>query len=123
MPKKSLGYCITAAGHIRYTSPASLRGQYAHRVIFEGLLRNTPDSIRRLIPPVYEIHHMDFHKSHNCGSNLLATTIEIHSAMTAAGRIRDPYTGQFLSREGYEKRYGVGKFAGTGLALDDEIPF
>ncbi len=119
MPVKGAGYVITAAGHIRYTSPASLRHKYAHRVVFEGLLHNTPEAVRHLIPDEYEIHHMDFNKTHNCGSNLLATEKAIHSAMTAAGRIRDPYTGQFLSKEAYERRYG----SVNRLKDVSEVPF
>jgi hypothetical protein len=80
------GIIKTRAGHLRYTSPVHLRGQYVHRKVIADCIDATPYSIKLLLPWPYEVHHMDYNKEHNCPSNLLATSEALHSAMTADRR-------------------------------------
>lgn len=82
------GICKTRPGHLRYTSPASVRGKYVHRELIDRQLEETPYSIRLLLPWPYEVHHMDYNKAHNCGTNLLLLPEALHSKLTA-DRARD----------------------------------
>ena len=77
------GMVRTAAGHLRYTSPGVLRGQYVHRKVIADLIEATPYSIRLLLPWPYEGHHMDYNKENNAPHNLLIVSEPLHAAMTA----------------------------------------
>ncbi len=83
------GICKTASGHLRYHSPAALRGRYVHRVVVDRLIDETPYSIRLLLPWPFEIHHMDYNKEHNCPHNLLLLEETFHSMLTADRRRDD----------------------------------
>ena len=82
------GVYKTRSGHLRYTSPRSVRGKYVHRVIIETLLHETPYSLVLLIPWPYEVHHIDYNKENNVPSNLLILDERLHAAVTA-DRARD----------------------------------
>lgn len=73
----------TKAGHLRYTSPKELRGEYVHRKVIRDLLAETPYSIRLLLPNPYEVHHCDYNKENCEPSNLLLLDIVFHSHLTA----------------------------------------
>lgn len=49
----------------------------------ERMIAETPYSIRIMLPYPYQIHHMDYNKTHNCGNNFLILSPEFHSALTA----------------------------------------
>jgi len=84
----------TKAGHLRYTSPKDLRGQYVHRKVVEDNVAMTPYSIRILLPWPYEVHHLDFDKTNNSGDNLLMLSTAFHSALTCnQKRIDGKFTG------------------------------
>jgi hypothetical protein len=69
-----------------------------HRVVVERL--------GAVLTPEIHVHHMDFDKWHNCPSNLLICP----AAFNPSTALRDPYTGQYMSRGAWERRYGgVGK--------------
>ena len=82
------GIVKTKSGHLRYTSPKSVRGQYVHREIVYRQIDETPYSIRLLLPWPYEIHHMDYNKEHNGDGNLLLLPEAFHAKLTA-DRARD----------------------------------
>ncbi len=82
------GVSKTCSGHLRYSSPMTLRGKYVHRVVVDRLLEVTPYSVRLLIPLPYEVHHMDYNKTNNEPDNLLLLPEAFHSKLTA-DRSRD----------------------------------
>lgn len=79
------GVRLTDRGHLRYTSPKELKGKYVHRVLVDKLLEETPFSIKALLPWPYEVHHLDFNKTHNCSYNLLLISPSFHSHITSDG--------------------------------------
>lgn len=90
------GVTITRVGHVRFTSPRELRGEYVHRHIVRKLIEETPYSIRLLLPNPYEVHHMNFNKQDNAPSNFIILAIDMHSAQTADGRRREH--GRFIPK-------------------------
>lgn len=76
-----------------YSGPC--RNQYVHRAIFEHVAG-------RPVKPGFEIHHMNG-KLCFCPHQLL----ECPPAFNPQGNraLRDPYTGQFLSPNEYQRRY------------------
>jgi hypothetical protein len=112
LTKKTPGIQVTRSGHLRYTR-APLRGKYAHRVTVEKLIEETPHSVKLLLPWPFEVHHLDYHKAHNCPCNLLITTEAFHSAMTVDGAPRcerKRFAPKFRSVPDYilERSAGVG---------------
>ena len=77
------GVCRTASGHLRYSSPKELRGQYVHRKVIADLIGETPYSVKLLLPWPWEGHHMDYDKGNNAPHNLLIVSEALHAAMTA----------------------------------------
>lgn len=77
------GVMRTKAGHLKYTSPKEKRDKYVHRECIAEMIKETPYSIRLLLPWPYEVHHQDYNKENNCGCNLLIVSEALHSAMTA----------------------------------------
>ena len=90
--RKSTGLTLDH-GYYRYTAGPH-RGKYVHTRIAETLVSETPYSIRLLLPWPYEVHHVDYRKTHNCPSNLILLDIAFHSKMTADGR-RHELNGRF----------------------------
>ena len=82
-------------GYPRFYS-GRFRNRYVHRVVWEQLAG-------RAIPDGWHIHHQDFDKTNFASENLLGCPPEFNPANI----IRCPYTGQFLSRSAYERRFGV----------------
>ena len=115
------GLSMTASGHLRYTSPKELRGQYAHRKIYADLVAETPYSIRLLLPWPYEVHHMDYNKANNRPHNLLGVCESLHSAMTA-DRPRK-LNGRFHSK--FEPKWKPPEPPALfdDSAYEDEVPF
>lgn len=116
------GTIKTRSGHLRYTSPKELRGEYVHRHVFAQCLAETPYSIQLLVPWPYEVHHMNYNKQCNCPGNLLGICIELHSSLTADGRHRHP-GGQFTPK--YKSPYKWLPLLDDGKddGKDDEVPF
>lgn len=73
----------TKSGHLRYTSPKELRGEYVHRKVIADLVEETCWSIKLLLPWPYEVHHMDYNKENNSPANLLLLSTAFHAALTA----------------------------------------
>ena len=111
------GISKTKSGHLRYSSPSSLRGKYVHRHVVESNIEQTPYSVRVMLPWPYEVHHMDFDKTNNWGENLLMLSAQFHSALTCNQRRID---GKF---NGYSPKW---KPAPEWVLFDDqsdEVPF
>jgi hypothetical protein len=91
------GVSKTADGHLRYRSPKELRGKYVHRKVVEDLIAITHPLTIQLLPWPYEVHHMDFDKTHNQPSNLLVVSEGLHAYLGVDGR-RDKGNGRFRPR-------------------------
>lgn len=83
LPFFSKGIQKTKSGHLRYSSPKELRGEYVHRHVIKVLLEETPYSIRLLVPCPYEVHHMDYNPENNAPGNLLLLPEAFHAKLTA----------------------------------------
>jgi hypothetical protein len=89
LPFLPKGVTKTRAGHLRYTSPASLRHRYVHRVVVERLIEETHPLTKQLLPHPFEVHHMDYNKENNAPCNLLIVSEAFHSRQTVDGAPRD----------------------------------
>lgn len=121
MPVKGRGLVKTKSGHLRYSSPSAIRHKYVHRDIIEKLLKETPYSIRMLVPYPYEVHHMDYDKENNKPCNLLLVSEAFHSKMTA-DRTRDDggrFGRKFLPKWRKESLWLDGIVEDEG----EEVPF
>lgn len=95
----SKGWSWHKKGYLIYTSRrngAIKRGAYAHRLAWE-LAAGT------LIPDTFQVHHQTLNKSINDGPNLIAC----HGSMNPSTAIQCPYTGKFMSRSEFERRFGI----------------
>ena len=92
------GWSLHSKGYIIYTSRATRhrirRGVRLHRYIIEKLLG-------RPLEEDVHIHHMDNDKGNCCPCNLIC----LPSCFNPSSATRDPYTGQYLSKEQYLRRY------------------
>lgn len=86
LPFYGPGLQKTRAGHLRYTSPSRLRGQYQHRKVVEDNLAATSFYVLQLLPWPYEVHHPDWDKTHNEGHNLLMLSTQFHAKLTCNQR-------------------------------------
>lgn len=73
-PKWRGGKTITKKGYVRLTAGPD-RGKYEHRVIAEKLWLETYGTP---LPKGFEVHHMDFVRSHNWHLNLLILGPGLH---------------------------------------------
>jgi hypothetical protein len=112
----TVGIVTAKSGHRRFTSPRSMRGKFEHRVIIEQAIEATHPVTRATLPETWETHHMDRKPAHNCLSNLLMLSPEIHSAITAHARARCPFTGRFLSQQEIRNQLGWDKIREEGRA-------
>lgn len=85
------GYVIFSSRAVRYEIK---RGARAHRLVVEHLLGDAIDE-------TMHVHHQDFDKTNNTPENLIL----LPAAMNPSGALRDPFTGEFLSKAQYERRY------------------
>lgn len=85
-------------------SQGEFRNKFLHRLVWEKVAGER-------LPEGWQVHHQDHNKMHCCPHNLVASPPELHQS---EGAIRCPYTGQFLTRAQYIKRYGSGYW---------EVPF
>jgi hypothetical protein len=84
MPKRSTGSHVSDKGYIRVSS-GKHRDKYAHRVVGEVLIAEMKQLVELRTPRAgWTLHHMDFNKRHNCPSNLLFLSKQIHDALTKA---------------------------------------
>jgi hypothetical protein len=89
------GNCIvTKEGYPRIVS-GPLRNKYLHRAVWER-------TAGRKLPRGWEVHHMAS-KLEWEPHLLLASPACLHARSEP---LRDPYTGEFLSRQKWQKRYG-----------------
>lgn len=94
------GWSIHNKGYLIYTSRSKTsgirRGARAHRLVMARMLGRDlrEDEI---------VHHMDFSKTNCEPYNLLLTTV----CFNPTGALRDPYTGEFMSKDAYLRRYGI----------------
>jgi hypothetical protein len=104
------GWGLQTKGYVQWKSRGRTyrRGQYLHRVVMERLLG------RDLLTEEH-VHHQDFNKLNNCPCNLVIVSPELNPRP----EIRDPYTGKFLGRDEYVRRYGQSKRV---LSADSEVP-
>jgi hypothetical protein len=94
--ESELGHCVrNAKGYPRITSGV-LRGMYLHRAVWERIAG-------RKLPEGWQVHHMNG-KNCVCGPSLLALQGCLH---VAGERRRDPFTGEYMSRDQYLRRYGT----------------
>jgi|WetSurMetagenome_2_1015567.scaffolds.fasta_scaffold01696_18 hypothetical protein len=114
------GVYKTRSGHLRYSSPPELRGEYVHRKVVKDLIEEMTEALRQLLPWPYEVHHIDFNKEHNWPQNLLLLSNEVHSALTA-GQKRDE-AGRF---SGYNPKWKPAPPWALSDQQDDsmEVPF
>ena len=88
------GSCrINEKGYPRINSGKHV-DEYLHRAVWEEVSGQK-------IPEGFQVHHMNFDKLCWCPSNLVAVGPGLHPPQV----IRDPYTGEFLSRGAYARRY------------------
>lgn len=115
------GVTMVRAGHLRYTSPKELRGKYVHRHMVEKLIEETPYSMRAFIPWPYEVHHMDYVKTHNCSCNFLLLSEALHSSLTADRARND--NGRFGRKFVPKWKPAPQYVLDLQEQLDDEVPF
>jgi hypothetical protein len=84
-------------GYLRWNSTKPFKlNKRAHRLVVEHLLGR---ELRR----DEVVHHQDFDKLNNLPSNLII----MPECLNPSTANRDPYTGQFLTRTEYIRRYGI----------------
>jgi len=89
------GRCaFNSKGYLRIRS-GPLRDQYLHRAVWERTAGLS-------VPAGFQVHHMGSKRCW-CSHNLVALAPELH----LQERRRDPYTGEFMSKTGWEQRYGI----------------
>lgn len=93
--ESALGHTVkNERGYLRITS-GPLRGEYLHRAVWEKVAQ-------RPLPEGWQVHHMHG-KLHSCPESLIASPACLH---VRAEPLRDPLTGEFISAESWERRYG-----------------
>ena len=93
--ESALGHTVkNARGYLRITS-GPLRGKYLHRAVWEFIAKQQ-------LPEGWQVHHMRG-KEHSCPESLIASPACLH---VGAEPLRDPSTGEFISVEAWERRYG-----------------
>lgn len=97
-PRWKGGKTVTSKGYVRLTAGPN-RFRYEHRVLAESLWRETHGTS---LPEGFEVHHLDFCRSHNCPANLLILGPGLHEAAHVSGWRRD----------------ALGRYT-----QDDEVPF
>jgi hypothetical protein len=103
----AFGTTVTRKGYVRVTS-GPFRHEYYHRLLVKFLLWGYPHVVwGRDLPANIHVHHVDHDKRHNSIGNFLLLDEAIHNAISRESTIQDPYTGQFLSRAAYERRYKI----------------
>lgn len=87
------GRCVlNSKGYLRIrTGP--LRDKYLHRAVWERVAG-------RELPPGMQVHHMKS-KTCWCPHNLVA----LQDCLHVQEKLRDPYTGEFLSFDQWRRRY------------------
>jgi hypothetical protein len=85
------------------------RGEKLHRIVIRQQLRDGGLGGRPLSELAIEelladrhVHHQNFNKRCVCDGNLVL----MPASLNPSGAKRDPYTGEFLSREQWRRRYG-----------------
>ena len=112
LPEK--GWSIHSKGYVIYTSRKTngtlRRGTRLHREVFERVAGKKLDAD-------YHVAHMDFDKRNCAPGNLLACPAAFNPSVI----LQDPYTGQFLSKNQWVRRYGeeIG-IVKVGLAFEKE---
>jgi hypothetical protein len=79
MPVLGTGKHIHTKGYVRF-SAGPHRDRLEHRVVVEQLDQEGPCRLRL---DVYEVHHLDFNRAHNCPGNLLVCPPCINESMAA----------------------------------------
>lgn len=85
---------LNRKGYPRLNS-GSYRNEYLHRVVFEQIAG-------RPIREGFDIHHMNG-KQCWCPHQLIEIQKELHPAPQP---LRCPYTGEYMTVENYQRRYG-----------------
>ncbi len=90
------GWTLHSKGYLIWTSRGTRlrRGTRAHRAAIERLMGEP-------LSPDVHVHHQDFDKLNCCPCNLIV----MPAAFNPSCALRDPYTGEFLSRVQWERRY------------------
>ena len=88
------GHCYLNGKGYPAISGGAHRKEYLHRVVWEKIAG-------KKIPKGFTVHHMNG-KLCWCPHQLVALGPGLH----AHPAIRDPYTGEFMSRDAYLRRYG-----------------
>lgn len=93
------GWSLHSKGYVIYTSRRTnagiKRGARLHREVWERVAG-------RKLEAWQHVGHMDFCKVNCCPENLLAAPAAFNPAVI----LQDPYTGQFLSKSQWLRRYG-----------------
>lgn len=108
----AVGWRIHTKGYAYYTSSKRRtaenrlvcykRGTFAQRVVTDAMIvSNCRWFVSTHIPIEYQAHHMDNDKLNNCPLNLLI----LSPLFNPSGAIRDPYTGRYLTKDEYLRRY------------------
>lgn len=90
------------------------RQKYLHILVWEEIAG-------RKVPDGWHVHHQDGDKWHCCGWNLVAVPAELNPKPE---QLRDPYTGQYMTREQWVRRYReLPEYARTAADRLAEVPF
>lgn len=95
------GWSLDQKGYVMYTSRKKdspiKRGARAHREYMKIV-------VGRELTSEEVVHHQDFRKAHNCGTNLIL----MPRCFNPSSARRDPYTGEYMSVADWQRRYGGG---------------
>jgi hypothetical protein len=106
------GWSRHTKGYAIFTSRCAKlkRGTSLHRAVVEHLLGHP-------IPGGLHVQHLfPFIKACGRPESLLLAPPEFNPS----GAMRDPFTGEFMSVDAYQRRYGGGR---VGNVKDSEVPF
>jgi hypothetical protein len=100
--RSSVPSALNHKGYPRINSGAR-RDQYLHRAVFEEIAG-------RPVREGFDIHHMNGKRCF-CPDQLIEIQKELHPAPQP---LRCPITGQYLTPEGFHRRFGVEPLRATG---------
>lgn len=97
------GWVLHNKGYAKYGARGPHHPRtYAHRIVIHRLIVETrPWFATSHIPFEYHVHHMDYDKLNNCPLNLVV----VSPLFNPSGAIRCPYTGRYLTKDEYIRRY------------------
>jgi hypothetical protein len=105
------GWSISGDGYAIYSSRQKYkstikRGARRCRMVILALLHEADPTAE--LNPTFQVHHMDFNKTNDAPSNLLYCEAAFNNCGNSGmnAERRDPYTGEPLTKDQYQRRYG-----------------